>query len=184
MGLQNGVKKGILFYYNYMTEMEILSDTQKVNILFVLAEIDQTGRVEKQRERFEDLQKDPVATTLFKIYLSQQNRASTAWHNINKSKHIDHYNDRGEYIPSLGADELIEQATKNPLAEEAPAEQDRQVEGIVVDVDMENGRLTLDDDEVFIFDVEYLGSELKDKAGRGISLLVNMDNVIEDFSID
>ena len=184
MGLKNGEKKGILFYYNYRSEMEALSDRQKVNILFVLAELDETGEIDKERERFEELQTDPLAYTLFKVYTNQQNRASRAWHNINKANHKDLYDSDGRYITHKDFDEQTRGKKESPPAVLPPAEQDRQVEGIVMYVDMENGRLTLDDDEVFTFDVEYLGSELKDKVGRGISLLVNADNVIEDFSIE
>ena len=186
MGLQNGEKKGILLYYNYLDEMEALSDTQKINILFVLAELDLKGKIETQRERFEDLQSDSTAYTLFKIYLNQQNRASRAWHNINQSRHAERY-DNGKYLVPTSVEELIEQATatKKPPAEEPPAEEEnRGVEGIVMSVDTEKGLLILDSEEVFRFDTEFFGAELKDKVGYGISLFVNSENVIEDFGID
>lgn len=179
MGLKNGEKKGILFYYNYRSEMEALSDRQKVNILFVLAELDETGEIDKERERFEELQTDPLAYTLFKVYTNQQNRASRAWHNINKANHKDLYDSEGRYITHKDFDGEKE----SPLAVLPPAE-NRHIEGIVMDVDMENGRLTLDNDEVFTFNVGYLGAELKNTVGHCVVLHINADNEIEDFSIE
>lgn len=184
MGLKNGEKKGILFYYNYRSEMEALSDRQKVNILFVLAELDETGEIDKERERFEELQTDPLAYTLFKVYTNQQNRASRAWHNINKANHKDLYDSDGRYITHKDFDEQTRGKKESPPAKKPPAEQDRHIEGIVMDVDMEKGLLTLDNDEVFTFNVGYFGAELKDTVGYCVVLHTNADNEIEDFSIE
>lgn len=183
MGLKSGEKKGILFYYNYRSEMEALSDRQKVNILFVLAELDETGEIDKERERFEELQTDPLAYTLFKVYTNQQNRASRAWHNINKANHKDLYDSDGRYITHKDFDEQTRGKKESPPAKKPPAE-NRHIEGIVMDVDMEKGRLTLDNDEVFTFNVRYLGAELKDTVGHCVVLHINADNEIEDFSIE
>ena len=183
MGLKSGEKKGILFYYNYRSEMEALSDRQKVNILFVLAELDETGEIDKERERFEELQTDPLAYTLFKVYTNQQNRASRAWHNINKANHKDLYDSEGRYITHKDFDEQTRGKKESPPAVLPPAE-NRHIEGIVMDVDMEKGRLTLDNDEVFTFNVGYFGAELKDTVGYCVVLHINADNEIEDFSIE
>ena len=96
MGLQNGEKKGMIYYYDYSQQLKHLTDEQFRDVIYVLAEMERTGEVNENKERLERIKNNALTETIFMITLEQQKRASTAWHNINKAKHKEKYEKQEE----------------------------------------------------------------------------------------
>ena len=105
MGLQNGEKKGMIYYYDYSEQMKYLTDEQFRDVIYVLAEMERTGEVKENKERLERIKNNALAETIFMITIEQQKRASTAWHNINRAKHKEKYEKQKEK----------EKSTESPL---------------------------------------------------------------------
>lgn len=153
MGLQRGDKRGINLYYEYREQLQDLTDEQKINILWVLLELDEKGEIVEEKERLHNMQNDKLAFAIFRILFEQQYRASTAWHNINKSQHPDFYDEQGRYKTHKGFD-------KSTIGKPAPVAKVQAEEKEifkrnenVVSVDIEKG-LLYTENNTYKFDPE------------------------------
>lgn len=103
MGLKTGQKKGINIYYDYRkTVFELLTDKQLRNVIYCLLDLDEHGEITENKKSYEEIQKDNTAKIVFDILKTNNERASAAWHRINKAKHPELYQDEteNEYLPS------------------------------------------------------------------------------------
>ncbi len=103
MGLKTGQKKGINIYYDYRkTVFELLTDKQLRNVIYCLLDLDEHGEITENKKSYEEIQKDNTAKIVFDILKTNNERASSAWHRINKAKHPELYQDEteNEYLPS------------------------------------------------------------------------------------
>lgn len=109
MGLKTGQKKGINIYYDYRkTVFELLTDKQLRNVIYCLLDLDEHGEITENKKSYEEIQKDNTAKIVFDILKTNNERASAAWHRINKAKHPELYQDETE-------NEYFSETIKNDL---------------------------------------------------------------------